>query len=396
MIAAAERTVALSGAPLSGVRVLVLTSGHEALDARVYAREARSLHGMGADVTVVGKLTRGTPGEVPVLVIAPASSRLGRFLAQPWRCVWAARRLKPDIVHFHDAEMLAILPLAKLWWPRSKFVYDVHEDFANLMLTREWFPAWLRPTVRAVTEVLEKRFAGLADGIVGVTPPIAAKFRHRNKAVAYNFVSLDFFARAGEAAREPRKREFDLLHLGTLSSRRALFLVEVLKAFHRLRPGARSMIVGASAEIEGLLRTRIPPESVLVPPVPYDQIPALLGNARVGLDVHPWLGRHLEVALPVKVCEYMASACAVVSSTMPVLASVLKEADADGESISLIQGGEPRDYARAAVRLLEAIDGGGDPGRKLRALAERHMSFDSEAEKLAGLYLTLLRQPCAT
>src|SRR5262244_305204 len=82
-----DGSVALGGAPLSGVRVLVLTSGHEALDGRVYAREARSLHAMGADVTVVGKLTRGAPGEVPVLAIAPPSSRLARFLVQPWRCV---------------------------------------------------------------------------------------------------------------------------------------------------------------------------------------------------------------------------------------------------------------------------------------------------------------------
>src|SRR5262245_35374072 len=261
------------GTRLSGIRVLVLTSGHEVLDGRVYGREARSLHAMGADITVVGKLTRGTPAEVPVLAIAATSSRLARFLLQPWRCVWAARYFGPDIIHVHDVEMLMTLPLAKLWWSRSRFVYDVHEDFANLMMVREWFPQRLKPAVRRITEAVEKTLARLADGIVGVTPPLAEKFRHAHKAVVYNFVPSDFFRRARQVERSPRAREFDLIHLGTLSSRRALFLSEALNAFHRLRPGARSMVLGASLEIEELLRPRIPSGCVLVGQIPFDQIP---------------------------------------------------------------------------------------------------------------------------
>jgi glycosyltransferase involved in cell wall biosynthesis len=389
-----KRVAAPSDDRLSGIRVLVLTSGHEALDGRVYAREAQSLHRMGADVTVVAKLTRGTPAGARVVPIAAPSSRLARFLVQPWRCLWAARHFRPDIVHFHDPEMLATLPLAKLWWPCSKFVYDVHEDFATLMLIREWFPKPFRPMVRALTDSVEKGLARLADGIVGVTPPLAEKFGHRHKTVVYNFVPEDFLVCASRAARRPRDREFDLLHLGTLSTRRALFLAEVLKTFHRLRPGARTMVVGASAAIENLLRDRIPTGCVLAGKAPYNEIPPLVGNARVGLDVHPWPDRHLEVALPVKVCEYMAAGCAVVASSMPVLDSLLRESGADGESLSLIRGGEPEEYARAAVRLIEAIDRGADPGGKLRVLAQHYMNFDSEAEKLAGLYLALIEKPC--
>ncbi len=387
---AATIDAASDKARLAGVRVLVLTSGHEALDGRIYAREAKSLYAMGADVTVVGRLTRGAAGRVRVVPVAPVSSRVARFLLQPWRCVWAARRMKPDIVHFHDAEMLATLPVAKLVWPRSKFVYDVHEDFPNLMLIREWFPRPLRPLVRTVTALVEKGLALLADGVVGVTPPLAEKFGHRHKAVVHNFVPEEFFIRAAQVARPSRQREFDLLHLGTLSSRRALFLAEVLQVFHRLRPQARSMVVGASVEIVDLLKDRLPAGCALAGTVPYERIVDLLGNARVGLDVHPWPDPHLEVALPVKVCEYMAAGCAVVSSSMPVLDSLLKTAGAEAASLSLIQGGEPEDYVRAALQWLEAIEAGAEPGQELRRVAERHMNFVSEADKLGKLYGDLL------
>jgi len=121
----------------------------------------------------------------------------------------------------------------------------------------------------------------------------------------------------------------------------------------------------------------------------------LLGNARVGLDVHPWLGRHLEVALPVKVCEYMAAGCAVVSSSMPVLDQILNETKADAATIRTIKGGEPVDYAREAVRLVEAIEKGKDPGEKLREVALKHMLWEKEAVKIAQLYLRLVEKTCA-
>ena len=114
---AATIDAASDKARLAGVRVLVLTSGHEALDGRIYAREAKSLYAMGADVTVVGRLTRGAAGRVRVVPVAPVSSRVARFLLQPWRCVWAARRMKPDIVHFHDARCLPRCPSRSSYGP---------------------------------------------------------------------------------------------------------------------------------------------------------------------------------------------------------------------------------------------------------------------------------------
>ena len=381
---------------LRGVRVLIVTSGHDVGDSRVYGREGRSMCSLGAAVTIVGKLERGRVENVTILTVPPAGSRLVRFLWQPWRCLWRARREKADIIHFHDAEMLATLPLARLWWFRSKFVYDVHEDFANLMLVRDWLPKVLRPAVRFATERLEKILARLASGIVGVTPPLTEKFTHPHRIVAYNFVPGEFFDRVAAASREPKRREFDLLHLGTLSSRRAVFLAETLTEFHRLRPTARSIVVGASPDILSLLKNRTPPGCTLLGKVPYSEIPRLLGNARIGLDVHPWSAPHLDVAIPVKVLEYMAAGCGVVTSSMPVLDRILNEAGTEAEAAVIIRAGAPADYALAAARMLEEIDHGANPGSILQQLARRRMNWDTESQELARFYLRLLGRACAT
>lgn len=381
---------------LRGVKVLIITSGHDATDHRVHNKLACSLKRMGANVAIVGQLNHRNPGEVEIVTIPKPATRMRRFLLQPWRCLWAARNYHPDIIHFHDAEILVTLPILKIFRPGCRLVYDVHEDFANLMLVRDWLPSSLKGISRVLVDFIEKKLSLLADAIVGVTPPLADKFRNKIKISAYNFITLAFFEQAKASSRSPREREFDLVHLGTLNLRRAFFLAESLKTFHRMRPQGKSLIIGALPEVSGEIRPLLPDNCVMMGEIPHSEIPRLLGNAKIGLDVHPWPGSHLDVALPVKICEYMASECAVVSSSMPVLSAILKKAGNYPDAIKIIEGGSPGDYAEAAVRLIEDIEAGTHPGSELRAFALQHMLWENEADKIAGLYLELLGKRCVT
>jgi hypothetical protein len=154
------------------------------------------------------------------------------------------------------------------------------------------------------------------------------------------------------------------------------------------------LVIGVSLEIEEALRHRIPMGCTLMGKVPHEQIPRLLGNSKVGLDVHPWLGPHLQVAVPVKVCEYMAAACAVVSSYMPVLRQILDEAGVRSGDLFIIEGENPIDYARAAAEMIEMIEKGVDPGARLQRAALGHMVWENEAVRIVELYRRLLGKPC--
>ena len=378
---------------LQKINILVLTTGHEATDARIYGKQALFLLSKGFDVTVVGKLEYSTAGKVPVVAIPAPRCRWQRFLWQPWRCLWAARKIPADIVHFHDPELLFALPLAKLWWRQSKFVYDVHEDYANLILIRDWLPRWLKSTTRRAVDGVEKTLARLADGIIGVTQPLTARFDHRHKTVAHNFVAKEFFILTG--TKKTSERAIDVIHVGTLTMARALFLVDTLQKFHHWKPHGRSLVAGVSPEIERLLGPRLPRQARLLGRMPHEGIAVHLGNAKIGLDIHPEPKPHLEVALPVKICEYMAAGCAVVASSLPVLNRFLNECGLGPFGFVRIDAGEPSDYAAAAVSLIEKIDAGCDPGSDLRAIAAGRMTWEGEAEKITRLYAEILHQPCA-
>ena len=92
----------------------------------------------------------------------------------------------------------------------------------------------------------------------------------------------------------------------------------------------------------------------------------------------------------------MAAGCAVVASSMPVLTRLLADAPAGRNSISIIDGGTPVDYAQAVVRMVERIESGADPGAKLGEWARQHVVWEAEVNKIAQLYLDLLGRSCAT
>lgn len=388
-----ESNKAIKYGNLNGVNVLVITSGHDATDHRVYYKLACSLKRLGANVVVVGKL--GDPlfsGEVPVLEVQKPSSRLQRFFWQPWRCFWIARKYKADIVHFHDAEFLLTLPLAKLIWPKRKFVYDVHEDFANLMLVRDWLPYKIRGFVCLLTDLIEKKLTTLAHAVVGVTPLLTHKFSNDHRITAYNFISNEFFELSKLHSRKPQEREFDLVHLGTLNLKRSIFLAKTIQIFHKLRPKAKSIVIGISPEIPQNIRALFPENCLMIDNIPHLEVPKMLGNAKVGIDIHPWIDLHLEVAFPVKICEYMASGCAVVTSAMPVVKQIFEKAQSELNCIEIIDEGIPTEYARAVVKKIEAIEKGKNLGEKLHKFALNHMIWENEVDKITMLYLKLLRR----
>lgn len=376
---------------LTGVRILILTSGHSVHDHRIYYKLGRSLKSMGANVAIIGVQDTRQPDDIEILSIAPVHSRIMRFLIQPWRCILRGIGEKPDIIHFHDAEILLSLPFARLYWPHTKFIYDVHEDFAKILLIRDWLPDFLKRISYTTVNFTEKTLSRLAHAIIGVTPPLTNQFTNKLRITAYNFVSSDFFSEASIQNKHFGNRAYDIVHLGTLSRKRAFFLGEVLRIYHTRNPNSKSLIIGYPAEFHELSEL-FPPQTEILGNIPHSQIPKLLTNTKIGLDIHPWLGDHLKVAFPLKVNEYMAAGCAVVSSEMPVLNKLIKNSHQKLELFRIIDSRLPIDYVRAIEHLIQESIDNPDGRDELRSFVFSQMNWKEEAKKIQQLYLKLLEK----
>ena len=108
-------------------RVAILSSVHPPFDTRIFHKQARSLASAGYDVTLVVPHARDeTVDGVKLRALPQAGSRPRRMLGAPARVLREALRLRADVYHFHDPELI---PIALLLKRRGKSViYDVHED----------------------------------------------------------------------------------------------------------------------------------------------------------------------------------------------------------------------------------------------------------------------------
>lgn len=378
---------------LDGIQVVILTTGHHATDHRIYDKEACGLSALGASVIVIGTNSdqQKQTNKIKIVDVPATRNRIQRFLQQSWCCLRISSQFKADVLHIQDAELLQIVPWVRLKQPHIKIVYDVHEDFANLLKIRSYLPGILKPFVSMIVNGIEKGLARLVHGIVGVTQPLADRFSHNHRIAAYNFPSHRFYDYAKSVARPIAEREYDLIHLGTLSEQRALFLVDTLQILHRQRTGTRTLITGVHEHIYNKIKYLLPSGCEVECQIPYDQVPLRLGNARVGLDVHPFPTANLEVAVPVKIFEYMACGCGIVTSQMPVLNDLFVAGNINSTDITSIDGGTPETYADAIINMLDRINSGDAIGRRLQSVAHQNYVWEREAEKLASFYLKLLK-----
>ena len=110
----------------------MLTSVHKPFDGRIYHREGRALVEAGYRVTLIapGNVQLQTDIGIHVLGVSPPSTRLGRPV------VWArlfrqVLRLKPDVIHFHDPELLLLVPLFRLFLRKdclNKFLPPIFQN----------------------------------------------------------------------------------------------------------------------------------------------------------------------------------------------------------------------------------------------------------------------------
>jgi glycosyltransferase involved in cell wall biosynthesis len=329
---------------------------------------------------------------VRITALAPYHSRLDRFFRRPLTCYLAARGPGPRVVILHDAELLVWAPLARaLGW---RVIYDAHEDFSQLMLRRTWMPGALRRMVGRLG-VVEKQLSSSCAGVMGATEALVENFDHPHRLAVHNLPTREFLATARATALPMAEREFDVVHLGTLSDERLDFLIAVMREMLELRPAATALVIGLTGPQAQRVRAEFSTASVtVIGKVSYARIPRFLGTCRIGLDVHPILYPHLRCAVPVKVFEYMANGSAVVTSYLPELHRLLGPEGA--RHVVTVTEPQPAAYASALAALLD------DPARlvatqeALLGLVHERWNWSAEEEGLVRFVSEIALDGAAT
>jgi glycosyltransferase involved in cell wall biosynthesis len=363
-------------------------------DSRV-RREASALAAAGHDVSVL-ELAAVPDDDMMdgfrrVCAMPPAwiRRRLPSAVYRPLMLVWFVRailRLRPQIVHAHDAAML--LPgIVGARLVGARLVYDSHELAASVPYReRTW--AWF---VTAIERLIVPR----CIAVITVSDGIAARLQQRYRlparpTVVRNVSALEVSGEGGLRRQLGLDREAPIvLHQGAPAPARGC---DVLVEAIALLDGARLVFLGDpepgyGEELAARIRERrVEARVSVLPSVPLDELLAHTAEADVGVTLLQDTCENHRLALPNKLFEYIVAG-------VPVVASALPETERLVSAYGIGWCAPPDDPVALAEVLRRALSERGDPqlrGRLDAAAAE--LRWSREQTRLTGLYGELSRR----
>ena len=379
-------------------RVVHLTSVHQPFDGRIFHKECRSLAAAGHQVTLIAPADDAERLRQDVRVVGVPRPASQRARPRTWRLLLQRTvALQPDIVHFHDPELLLLVPLLRLQLGRRvRIVYDVHEYLAYAVKDKVWIPPWLRDPAAVTTQWIERALGRGVDGLVFVMQEQEALYRSwpAHKVLVHNYPPPDIFADARPLPDFPPDR-FRLIYLGSLHERRNLMtMLEALVLLVRQVPEALLILGGRfesahfQARIERFIAEHGLQEYVhLLGWVDHAQVKHYLASADVG-----WLGGfgsgqyQQQRIISSKQLEFMLMGLPIVSGDNPNYARFVDEAQCG----LVVKADDPHAHAEALLWLHRHPQERMAMGRQGHELVLSKYTWESEAHHLQQFYRTLL------
>ncbi len=293
------------------MKICVATDVHPPDDQRI-TKEIRSLLKLGG-VCYIHPEGEVKDMEIEQYEIPRYSSRFKRIIRGTKDVYKIARRILPDFFHFHDPELIPVgVKLAK---QGIKVIYDVHENYPAVILTKNWIPKWMRKVVSKLFEMYENLAVKRFYGVVVVTENMCERFSKYTKcALVPNYPDLKDFKGLKKIDRNDGKVRF--IYVGSIDEDRAI--VEMMEAFRKVREKLSYVefyMVGPifSQKLENYIRSFNVPGFVYHPRVPHRRALEMVAQSDVGMII---IHRNpsKEISSPVKLFEYTYFGLPVIAS----------------------------------------------------------------------------------
>lgn len=200
-------------------------------------------------------------------------------------------------------------------------------------------------------------------------------------------------SRCDENATSPHVRTSTVVFLGSFRAwHGVLTFMHAAVALLRAGRDVQFLLVGDGPERAAAeqLAAPWPGRFTFTGAVPYDDVPGLLAQAKIGVAPfdtaqHPALRTAGFFWSPLKIYEYMAAGLPVVTTALHPLNQIVR----DGQEGLLFREGDPQDLAAALARLLDQPALAHEMGRRARARVTAHFSWAGHCEALEHIMLDL-------
>jgi glycosyltransferase involved in cell wall biosynthesis len=320
-------------------KICMLSTGHGPMDDRIFYKESLSLSKRYKQIYLV---TPGKPSDfrwdgsgIEYIPVKKSSSLLSRFTVLP-ALLRTVLKLHPDVIHFHDYEIIFLLPFFRLM-SKSILIYDSHECYPEMVLQSQRIPRMLRPLASLLVRASERVAASLVHHVITPVDDISERFRRgtRHVSTIFNYPRLSIFMpdeKALAVLKERYRGRIPILYQGGITEDRGLFqmikAMEILKAENAaiilllVGPVEECLLQMAKSEIS---RRGLESHVDMVGSVPHREVANYMLISRIGLVPLMPTVKYM-ISIPIKQFEYMACGVPVLGSNLPLIASYVKAA----------------------------------------------------------------------
>jgi glycosyltransferase involved in cell wall biosynthesis len=381
----------------------MLTSVHQPFDGRIFHRESRALTEAGFHVTLVApaEFGRRTQEGIEILGLPKPKSRLLRPITW-WRIARLVPRLQPDVIHFHDPELLLLVPFFRaVLGPEVKLVYDVHEYFVDDVASKYWIPSWLKPAAAQLSSWLESRLVANVDGIVCAVEGQRALYADQESRliIVRNLPVARVFE--GGTPRPPLDGTGSkLIYVGLILPERGIdVLLEAVRILAGEGRDVRLYLVGRETspaymeEIRAYVeRNGLADRILWLGYVPHDEIKHYLRSADIGVAPGLRTRQYRNPGISTKLFEYMICGLPIVSVDHPHRKKYIDECNC-GLTVP------PKDasaHAEAVAWLLDHPEESQAMGSRGREMVLDHYTWEKEQSRFLAFYESLINSEDAS
>jgi glycosyltransferase involved in cell wall biosynthesis len=369
---------------MNPVSITHISTVHPVFDVRIFHKECKSLVREGFKVNlIISHENEETIDGVHIVPLPLFQGRVKRMLIKPILAFVYALKLRSDLYHFHDPELIPVGVMLKLFG--KKVIYDVHEDVPSQIMDKHWIPPYLRKSISFIIKGIEKLGCLFFDGIIAATPYISSKFlkMSKNAIDINNYPLTSEFVDRNLDEKNKNKSEKIICYIGGITKERGI--VELIKAIEGT--DIKLYLVGTLTPrnlLESLEKEKGWKNVIYFGQVERSEAFSILSKAQIGICLFHPIANHLN-SLPNKLFEYMAAGRPIVASNMSYWRKLL----GDLESIAFVDPLNP-EKIRSAIQALisdqEQCHSMGQNG--LKAVKEVY-NWESEEKKLITFYKDL-------
>jgi glycosyltransferase involved in cell wall biosynthesis len=295
-------------------KIVHFSTVHPRSDGRVFQKECSSLATYGFDVYLIVADGKGAEqlNDVSIRDIGRSSyGRIGRLLFKAIQMFFTAKKMKADIYHFHDPELIFVGLALKLCG--YKVIYDIHEHLAMQIMHKYWITPCVRPVVSKLFDSLESIACKYFDALLVPQPTMKASYMVKNSKTELiaNFVDSSNINFTEPLVYEGKK-SYKLVHAGALSDTRGLF--NMLDLMHELGPNFQLILAGNFSNNEVMLQAE---QHQAWGKVDYkgiigkDEIEVIYQKSDVGLILYNNVGQYY-LSYAIKLFEFMSRGLPVI------------------------------------------------------------------------------------